>query len=959
MRIIKSMRTGLLSRTFLYRRQHFFTATVLWGFRLDTGHNVLEPHVWEAIGKLLEAGQPFDQAMPKGRPEFLVSGSFYAPGGKPVSGGSVGVTVGGVSKVLSVSGDRYWRPWGMSRPEPFSEMPIDYRHAFGGEKFARNPLGKGDAPVPGEEGEIHPLPNVEYASSAVSSPGSKPAPAAYDHLGVMWEQRLRHSGTYNDQYLRDAFLGLPDDIDWRYFNDAAEDQWFDADLRGDEPFDIRNMHPEHPHVTGQLPGIRGRCFVEQAVVGEDTTTRIREIPLKADTVWLFPGQMMGVVMARGTIEVAEDDGSDILNLLLAAENQADSPRPAQHYISELRKRADLEQGFRYLLQTGPLLPLDCTTEFEELGASNSDAEESAVSANMEQFSKAQQAKLSDDIEANSNEVVAELEKRGLAEPATGKLDLSKLASGAETESADEVQIKALLARILPGVGDDPGKLDPSKMLADLDFAKFAELDDYLKSITNRELVAAKEKLEASKEQVGQQLDPAQAAETRNAIDQQVHHLDELIAGNAVVSAVQPLPRPERELHAQIDAQFKQLNEQKSNLEASLQSDKEANVHAMAQLGQIEQAWEDAQHRMTSAIDQLRDQHRITAQYLDPASSPHPGQEPQIAENLLSAHRKGEPTAGGDYAFVDLSGQNLRGIDLSGARLEYANLSGCDLTESDLTGAVLTHAVLDHACFRHVCLDEANLGRCQMEGTVFEHCKMTGVILSFAKLRGSEFDDCDLRGGLMPIQEVQFKDCAFNRVRLDEHTFLDCGFSNCTLSDSTLNKVVMINPELAGSVFTRCELNGASLLMAKAEGVAFKECQMRNSRLMGGCRLTGADFSGSLLDESTLRDASLAHAIFTGASINQSDFSGVEASDACFDRIVGRKSLWYKAELQSATFRRADLMEASLHKARLQEADFSYGSLYEANLLQVTLSNTRFHGCIMSRTLLQDWRPPAT
>jgi len=958
LRIIKSMRTGLLSRTFLYRRQHFFSVTMLWGFRLDTGRNVMEPHLWEMIGKTLAAGQPFDQAMPKGRAEFLVSGSFYAPGGHGVSGGGVGVTVGGVEKSLSVSGDRYWRPLGMSQPEPFTQMPIDYRHAFGGEQCASNPLGKGDTPVPGNAGDLHPLPNVEYAGSAVSSPDSKPKPAAYDHIGVMWEQRFRYSGTYDERYLTEAFLGLPDDIDWRYFNDGAQDQWFDDFLTGNEPFDIRNMHPEHAQITGQLPGIRGRCFVEQAVVGddEDSSTRIREIPLKTDTVWLFPGEMTGLVMARGTLEVAEDDGSDILNLLLAAENQTDSPRPAEHYTAELKKRADPEQGYRYLLQTGPLLPEGCATEFEELGA-DSAGEESAVGANMEQFAKAQQDKLNQDVDVNSKEVVAELEKRGLLNPVSGKFDVSQVAVTPGAESADEAHIKALIAKALPEFGADPAKANPAKVLAGMDPARFAELEDYLASITNRELTVAKQKLEASRQEIAQEPNSAHTAEARDGLDQQINHLDALIEGRPVASR-QPLPRPERELQEQIRAQSQQVSEQKQQLEAAFGSGQGSNEQAMVQLDDIEKAWGDAQRQINSAIEQLKEQHRITAQYLDPASSPHPGQEPQILEALLSAHRKGEPTAGGDYAFVDFRGQNLRGIDLSGARLEYANLAGCDLTQANLAGAVLTHARLDNARFSHTGLHQANFGRCQMQGAVFEHCDMTGVVLSFAELRAVRFEDCDLRTGMMPIQEAQFTECLLNRVRLDEHNFLDCVFRDCILNDCTLNKVVMIQPELTGSRFHRCELNEVSLLMAKADGVAFQQCQMRNSRLMGGCQLNRADFSGSLLDEATLREASLAHAVFTGARMNQSDFSGVEASDACFDRIVGRKSLWYKAELHSADFRYADLMEASLHKARLQEADFSHGSLYQANLLHVTLSNTRFNGCLMTGTLLQDWRPPA-
>ena len=63
-----------------------------------------------------------------------MSGRCFAPRQAPV--GAVGVRLkvgeGDVDKRLAVVGDREWRGGVPTNPTPFVEMPIDWRHAFGG-----------------------------------------------------------------------------------------------------------------------------------------------------------------------------------------------------------------------------------------------------------------------------------------------------------------------------------------------------------------------------------------------------------------------------------------------------------------------------------------------------------------------------------------------------------------------------------------------------------------------------------------------------------------------------------------------------------------------------------------------------------------------------------------------------------------------------------------------------------
>lgn len=930
----------------MYQRRNFFCVSVLWGFRLDSGDNVIEPHLWEAITAGLDRGEPFDQAMPKERAEWLVDGSFHAPGGTPVTGGAASVTVAGSHKEIAVSGERYWGVLGASNPVPFTTMPISYRRAFGGDGFDWNSVGKGYSAVDTEDGRVHPLPNVEYPDQAVASPDDRPRPAAFGRVDVMWQPRHSYSGTYDEKYLDQSMLGLPDDIDWRFFNDAAEDQWFDGELKGDEAFEIVNMNPDRARIQGRLPGIRARCFVERTTDRDAGATTITEIPLTADTVRFFPESLYGVVIFRGTMEVAEPDGEDVRTLLAAAENIADTPRPRDHYIDQLQKRSDPEQAFKYLLDTRPLLPLGCPSELEEL-AGPTDGQTDAMTENMDAFVAQKRREVSRELENSSQEVAAELERHGIKD-----LDVER--QGEDSPHAQA--INQYLERALPGINDGRAQSNPGAMLAGMDLDAFEDMRRYVESVKDEQVEEGRARIQQNIEQLERELERTVNTGERESIRERIDGLKRSLEAFDAAPAPQ-LPRTERQIDEQIATQERSIEQAREQLSATIAAGGANAPRAEEQLRQLDEGWAQSREQLISAKAQVREQHRKTAHYMEQATSPHPGEEAEIATRLLQRYRSGESTAEGDYAFVDLSGQDLRGIDLREAYLEYADLSGCDLSEANLTGAILTHARLDGTRFRNAQMHRTNLGRSHLEGAAFERCDLREVILSYCRARDSKWVDCDLREGGFSFHQATFDRCQFEGVQIDNHTFINCDFSRCSFRNCTLNDAIWLQePVLTGVTFHACELARASVFAAEAEDATFRDCTMPNARFMVACQLRGADFRGSNLDEATFREAIIEHADFSDTTLHQSDFSEVSATGARFERAVGRRGLWQSARLHNASLKRADLMESSLRKAVLTRADLSGANLYGVNLHYVTVGETEFRGANLTRTLLQDWQP---
>ena len=99
---------------------------------LDDPFPIFEDDVETELGLL-----PHDQ-FPRQDPAFevILLGAAHAPGGKPTERMTVSLSVGDVRRELVVTGDRNWIGEGndavISRPEPFTRMPLTWDRAYGG-----------------------------------------------------------------------------------------------------------------------------------------------------------------------------------------------------------------------------------------------------------------------------------------------------------------------------------------------------------------------------------------------------------------------------------------------------------------------------------------------------------------------------------------------------------------------------------------------------------------------------------------------------------------------------------------------------------------------------------------------------------------------------------------------------------------------------------------------------------
>ena len=172
--------------------------------------------------------------------DVLVNGHVYAPGGgKNVPQCQAALRVGRLSKILRVSGRRFWTQGirvGASSPKPLDKVALMYENAFGGVDTShsaqrhqgaelRNPVGCGYRKSP-KDGDAmgHPVPQLEYASDSPIAFKKPKAPASFGVVGRGWQPRIAFAGTYDAAWLEHTAPFLPRDFDMRYFQTAPLDQ---------------------------------------------------------------------------------------------------------------------------------------------------------------------------------------------------------------------------------------------------------------------------------------------------------------------------------------------------------------------------------------------------------------------------------------------------------------------------------------------------------------------------------------------------------------------------------------------------------------------------------------------------------------------------------------------------------------------------------------------------------------
>lgn len=871
MKTIKPLRLSVLTRVFENDGEPYVVVTILAGFPFGAPRRLLlEASLWALAGAELGKDAILDEGMSKLRGELLVTGRCFTAGAVPRTACSVRVTLGAIDKELYVVGDRRWGMLGASDPEPFIEMPIRWANAFGGERYAANPLGKGASSISTSGGEIHPLPNVEDPQHLVMAPGDRPAPAGFGAYDLTWPQRFSKVGTYDQAWLEERYPEFARDLDWSFFNTAPLDQQIDGYFRGDETFVIENMHPEKPRIEGALPGIAVRCFVNQKT--EDGVT-LREPVMRLDTVHLFPHVERGILVFRGVLKIREDDAADVLHLLAACEAM-DGRKPLEHYQTVLAQRLDRKQSHLFALRDRDLMPPS-----EGLGEPDSFLEEQSALVKREGYRMRH-------------------ERRKL-EREHEKLKEQIRAQGLDPEEH------------LPPLPPEPAAPD------------LEEMPELVAEINDKN-AQAEEELGARRAEAERQARAA-CAEAGVDYDAMVRAAEKDAAGPPKFSAKKELERLREmaQLARNGGVDWPELEERLAtpNLEEELLKGEES----------MRSAYRKFAHHFPAAS---RLEGEEAARLREEVIEGHRRGQSFGGRDLTGADLSHLDLEGVDLAGAMLEAANLRGASLRGANLAGAVLARADLQAVDLTGAKLAGVNLGSANLRDakvgggVDLEGAVLAKADLSGADFTRARLSKADLSEATLRGT-----DLRGATatgLHVLKTDLSGARLSGVALEKSIFLEANVGGVDFSGANLTSSAFITCKGDGAVFREAKLDNLRLLAdssfagADFHGASLPAANLRGTRLQGS-DLTDADLSRADLSECDLTGARLDRAVAVEARFVKANLSGASLNAA--DLMQG---ILQKAKLGGADLEKANLYRADLAKVRGDKAT----SLSGANVKRV-------------------------
>lgn len=878
MKVLKPQKLGVLSHCFQHGRRFYMGVSALAMYPLGRTDTLFhEIALWKIAAERLGAEGALDYGIPKSRGEFLVNGSAFAPGGVPHPMVPVRATVGGIQKDLAVHGDRYWTGRTATEPRPFTQIPISWAHAFGGEAHPENPFGKGVGEVEIEGVKIVPLPNIESKHEPITSPRDRPMPAGFGPLDISWPQRQRLAGTYDQHWLENLFPGFAKDVDWELHNMAAPDQRRLGFWEGGERFRFDNLHPTKV-VEGEVPSFRARIFVSRSHKrGEPrppspelkqmvrrVPEEIDEIPLALQTLWFFPDIELGVLIWSGSTLVAEELGEDILHLLVAAEHAgpASHARPLEHYEKVIADRLDPETGALAMLHDDDLLP-------EDLGPIESPFDEYEQLAKFENFNlqnlHRRQVELTDAARA-------EVASHGLDPDIHGPLPVPPLEPPPSLQ-----QLPALIEK---------AQADKAKIESE-----------------------AKEKMAKAQADIDKIVDDAGIEGfTSETLHEEQNPSPEFGPGPPQYTAAALLKMLQDMAMQSRESGF--INDEIEGMIV----DKELYARWQGSERQQREAYHLGAHLQTPARP-------MPAELLDPTR-----------ERVLLAVANGEDFAQLDFTGADLSGMDLTGANLTGAYLECANLTDTNLSGARLDGAVLAHATLTRTRLDGASLVDVNIGRAKLDGAMFTDADLSKSILYEAQINNCSF----IRAKLHKVELLgaKLERCDASGCFAEECLFLQVTLTSVNLRQAHLERTTWIENDLRGSAFDEASLVSATFVTIDLREVSFRAARLDNARFIEGTQLDFVVFSEASMLMAYCRGLSMRGAVLRHATVDGTDFSECDLAEAKLYRVVARGARFEMADLRQAEMIAGNFMGASFARAAIYGADFRAANLHGADMARV-------------------------
>lgn len=930
MPVMKTENSELLSLTFqpLYmERKLFMSFTAGFAFDLASGRPLEPGAAYAAAMAALTPGDCLDLGVPKREVEWLLAGSAFVPGGVPAKGTMASVQVGGSGRRLLVE----------SR-EPFASMPLTWKNTWGSD--AENPEG----PRPGG-GEKPPVCDEALPHGAPACMGPRGA----------WPCRTGRPATYDAKWLRENWPGVPDDFDWGFYNLSQPQQRLPKGLDGSESIVLINLNEQFPKIETKLPKAA-------AVFKFEAGGRSFEKRPKPDTLWLFPGELVGLLFWHAVAECEDEAGAGIENVTLcleldgeavtdeAAEAFAQPPEiPAAGAPRAARESAGAAEAAAAAAGTG--VAGAASAEESAAGAQSAPRAENpadGAAAQPPAETAEDYAPSAAELRANAYkelddslpEINAALAEAGLPpmtpeQVAETKAHIDRLSGKmAEMQAQAAAAKQPTLEESLKRAGASDTQIASVKKALDIPVPSLADFSDQAAWNKAAEAYAsefgaaigADDKTVASMKNILTSLPAGGTAEKsapRSSADCAAQlvkaGMEPAAAARLVAVLDEDVPDDPKEL-----LNYATRIEKAAGFpEGSVRGRIENIQKKTDELGVTNEIWPGGAARAKAAAQEppaARADETIIKEAAEKIAK-KPEDLPLTPENLPEILAAGGSVAGAKLDGFDLTGFNFSGLDMKGASFVKAKLDGARFDGTSLAGAAFAAASLSGASFVGADLSGADLASAAAADADFSETVMTGADISGASLAGA--------------------------------TLLKVSAGGLKASGADLSEAHISFSDMSGADFSGAKLQKTDFHESCADGAKFAKAVLGGSTFCWGSSARKADFTGARLDGANWTNADAGGADFTGVSARGASFTDCELSSSRWNGADAAGGDFSRSRLEGASMRGANIFGGSMREARASGADLSKSNLFGADLCRMfTNEATDLRGADVGQTVIE-------
>jgi uncharacterized protein YjbI with pentapeptide repeats len=903
----------------------------------------------------LSDGEILDCAVPKVQAEWLLAGSACAD--RPVERMIVRASVGKSERRLLIHGEKT-----LSGTQAFLRMPLTWQNTWGSPQHPENPLSCG---LVTEKSGYTKEPTVQDGNAPHGSPACMSAMGA-------WPCRMKNMGTYDAQWLKTRFPALPDDADEHFYNLAQEAQRMGAHLNGGEKIVLEGLHTEKSRIESQL------CLAQFPFEIQRThSTEWEQCALIPDTLWLFPNDLLGIVLWHALVPCADEAANDIafVRLLLPEAIPAPAPEAPQGMSTAAKVAAGMagaglvgagiaaatankaEKSNVAAEQKKPTAPQkDSAPVQPEKASSTSPAMRQVFQENLPEINA---ALAEQGIPPLTAAHIADVEKRldaagAFIEEAKAQLqaplpDLAQLLAEKDVPPEQIAAVQKALAMQPPMPADFSDNtawlaasaayqaelaalIRPAPALAE-NFAKALSLLGSQGTLAAQAMLPP---MPSSLEQALLKADipPQQVAGLCRAL-QQDPPMDQGFSG--LMGYAKMIEQEAGIPDGGISERIKKAHDFMVQIKAIEPEPAMAQPESIAPLPLAQEKQEPDSTLTPNNTEQgAAQQAQAQAQSHEPATAApaSPQKEQPLPQNNTAAQAgsasekkqgdialvAGILAAAGTLAGANLANKSLAYMDVSGQDFSNANLENADLTETNFSTCLMKNANIKNAHaprsqWVQANLTQADLSGIQAQDADFEKALLNKSNFSAAKLEGANF------------YQVQGSAASFCHAHLERNNFMEANLPELDCRGIQAKRLIFDKAHLPNAQFAQatclemaCE--GASFPHADFHQAALQDCAWEKVDAHHG-RFDGANLQGARMQDCTLSQAVLCNAAASGANFDRSLLEECDMRFSNFFQASLREALVLNAVLDNANCYGADMHRVDISTAAsTQNVDFT-------------------------------------